>query len=151
MQVKNSFATIVNGLSVLKLFQLSNDDLLFSQHAYSIYKVRKLKITKLGQGVRSQGTLPYLYCYYIRLTFRVCCREEGSRGCLDDGEASFRNSSPAEIVLLNFARFSIKFYNLMIFFHLNLKRTWSASDVFLIYVQELKNLGVQQIRELSQE
>ena len=41
LQVKNSFATIVNGLSVLKLFQLSSDDLLFSQHAYSIYKVRK--------------------------------------------------------------------------------------------------------------
>ena len=30
LQVKNSFATIVNGLSILKLFQLSNADLLFS-------------------------------------------------------------------------------------------------------------------------
>ena len=29
LQVKNSFATNVNGLSVLKLFQLSNGDLLF--------------------------------------------------------------------------------------------------------------------------
>ena len=30
MQVKNCFATIVNGLSVLKLLELSNGDLLFS-------------------------------------------------------------------------------------------------------------------------
>ena len=30
LQVKNSFATIVNGLLALKLFQLSNGDLLFS-------------------------------------------------------------------------------------------------------------------------
>ena len=29
-QVKNIIATIVNGLSVLKLFELSNGDLLFS-------------------------------------------------------------------------------------------------------------------------
>ena len=32
LQVKNSFATLVNELSVLKLFQLSNGDLLFSKH-----------------------------------------------------------------------------------------------------------------------
>ena len=58
-QVKNSFPTIVNGLLVLKLFKLSNGDLLFSQHAYSIYKVRKLRLTKLGQVIRIQGTLPH--------------------------------------------------------------------------------------------
>ena len=56
MQVKNSFATRVNELSVLKLFQLSNGDLLFSKHDYSLYKVCKPRMTKLGQGV---GTLPY--------------------------------------------------------------------------------------------
>ena len=52
-QVKNCFATIMHGLSALKLFQLSNGNLLFSQHAYiySIYKVCKPRLTKLGQGV----------------------------------------------------------------------------------------------------
>ena len=35
----------------LQLFQLSNGDLLFSEYAYSIYKVRKPRMTKLGQGV----------------------------------------------------------------------------------------------------
>ena len=30
LEVKNSFAAIVNGLSVLKLFKLSNGDLIFS-------------------------------------------------------------------------------------------------------------------------
>ena len=50
LQVKNSFAIIVNGLSVFKLFQLFNGDILFSQHAYSIYKVRKPRITKLGHA-----------------------------------------------------------------------------------------------------
>ena len=49
-QVKNSFATLVNELSVLKLFQLSNGDL-FSKHYYSLYKARKPRMTKLGQGV----------------------------------------------------------------------------------------------------
>ena len=48
----------MNELELLKLFQLSNCDLFFSQHAYSIYKVRKPRITKLGQGVRRKGTLP---------------------------------------------------------------------------------------------
>ena len=50
LQVKNSFAIIVNGSSVFKLLQLSNGDLLFSKHAYSIYKVRKPRMTTLGQG-----------------------------------------------------------------------------------------------------
>ena len=49
--MKNSFATIVNWLSVLKLFQLSIGDLLFLQHTYAIYKVRKRRMMKLGQGV----------------------------------------------------------------------------------------------------
>ena len=35
-----------NGCSVLKLFQLLNGDSSFSQHAYSIYKVRKPRMTK---------------------------------------------------------------------------------------------------------
>ena len=35
VQVKNSFVTIVNGLSVLNLFKLSNGDLLFSYHLQS--------------------------------------------------------------------------------------------------------------------
>ena len=33
-------AITVNGLAVLKLFQLSNADLLFALNAYSIYKAR---------------------------------------------------------------------------------------------------------------
>ena len=53
LQVNNTFANIVNRLSVLKLFQLSNGDLNFSYHAYSIYKVRRPNMTKLRQGVRS--------------------------------------------------------------------------------------------------
>ena len=40
LQVKNSFAKIVSELSVLKVFQLLNSDLLLSYYAYSIYKVR---------------------------------------------------------------------------------------------------------------
>ena len=32
LKVKNSFVTIVNGLSVFKLFQISNVVLLFSKH-----------------------------------------------------------------------------------------------------------------------
>ena len=51
--MKNSLATIVNQLSVLKLFQLTNGELLFLYHAYSIYKVRKPRMTKLGQVVQS--------------------------------------------------------------------------------------------------
>ena len=57
LQVKYSFTTIVIELSVLKLFQLFNGDLLIL-YANSIYKVREPRITKLEQGVRSKGTLP---------------------------------------------------------------------------------------------
>ena len=51
----------VIGLSVLKLFKLSNGDLLFLEHAFNnIYKVCKPRMTKLGQEVRSKGTrIPY--------------------------------------------------------------------------------------------
>ena len=48
LQEKNSNATIVNGLSV------SNGDLL----AYSIYKMRKLRKTKLGQVVKVRAHYP---------------------------------------------------------------------------------------------
>ena len=58
LQVKNSFEENLNGLSVLKLFQLSNGDLSFSWHAYSIYKVRKPRLTKLGQGVEVRAHYP---------------------------------------------------------------------------------------------
>ena len=62
MHVKNSFATRVNELSVLKLFQLSNGDLLFSKHDYSLYKVRKPGMTKLGWGVGVRAHYPkYLF------------------------------------------------------------------------------------------
>jgi len=68
MQVKNSFATRVNELSVLKLFQLSNDDLLFSKHDYSLYKVRKPRMTKLGQGVGVRAHYPS--------DFISCCKKQ---------------------------------------------------------------------------
>ena len=48
----------MNGLSVLKLFQRSNGDLKFSEHAYSIYKVRKPRMTELGQGVGVRAHYP---------------------------------------------------------------------------------------------
>ena len=48
----------MNELSVLKLFQLSNGDLLFSKHDYSLYKVRKPRMTKLGQGVGVRAHYP---------------------------------------------------------------------------------------------
>ena len=51
LQVKNSLAIIVNELSILTLFQLLNGDLLFSQHAYSIYKVHEPRMTKFRQVV----------------------------------------------------------------------------------------------------
>ena len=57
LQVKNSFATIVNGLSVLKLFQLSNGDLLLK---HLQIKVRKPRMTKLGQGVRKDNSLNHI-------------------------------------------------------------------------------------------
>ena len=60
MLVKNSFAIRVNELSVWKLFQLSNGDLLFSNHDYSLYKVRKPRMTKLGQGVGVGAHYPML-------------------------------------------------------------------------------------------
>ena len=48
----------MNGLSVLKLFQCSNGDLKFSEHAYSIYKVGKPRMTELGQGVGVRAHYP---------------------------------------------------------------------------------------------
>ena len=48
----------MNGLSALKLFQRSNGDLKFSEHAYSIYKVRKPRMTELGQGVGVRAHYP---------------------------------------------------------------------------------------------
>ena len=82
MQVKNSFATLVNELSVLKLFQLSNGDLLFSKHDYSLYKVRKPRMTKLGQGVGVRAHYPTFcfqfiipkYSYYYNY-LQLLCRE----------------------------------------------------------------------------
>ena len=56
--MKNSFATLVKELSVLKLLQLSNCDLLFSKHDYSLYKARKPRMTKLGQGVGIRAHYP---------------------------------------------------------------------------------------------
>ena len=50
----------MNELSVLKLFQLSNGDLLFSKHGYSLCKVRKPRMTKLGQGVGVRAHYPRL-------------------------------------------------------------------------------------------
>ena len=58
LEVTNSFATLVNELSVLKLFQLSNGDVLFSKHDYSLYKARKPRMTKLGQGVGVRAHYP---------------------------------------------------------------------------------------------
>ena len=58
--MKNSFAAIMNVRSVVKLFQLLTDDLLFSYHPYSIYKVRKPRMTKLGRvfEVRAHYSTP---------------------------------------------------------------------------------------------
>ena len=61
LQVKNSFETLVNELSVLKVFQLSNGDLLFSKHDYSLYKARKPRMTKLGQGVGVRAHYPIVF------------------------------------------------------------------------------------------
>ena len=58
VQSKDSFAISVNVLSVLKLLQLSNGDLLFSQHVYSIYTVRKPRMTKLGNCVEVRAHSP---------------------------------------------------------------------------------------------
>ena len=56
--MKNSFATVLNELSFLKLFQLANSDLLLSYHAYSIYTkcVNLDRLPKLGHT-----TLPTLW------------------------------------------------------------------------------------------
>ena len=48
----------MNALSVLKLFQLSNGDLLFSKHDYSLYKARRPRMTKLGHGVGVRAHYP---------------------------------------------------------------------------------------------
>ena len=56
LQVENIFATIVNELSVLKLFQLSNGDLT----AHTIYNVREPRMTKSGQGVKVMAHYPIL-------------------------------------------------------------------------------------------
>ena len=55
----------MNELLVLKLFQLSNGDLLFSKHDYSLYKVGKPRITKLGQGVGVRA-------HYPITLFKIC-------------------------------------------------------------------------------
>ena len=60
LQAKNSFSTIVSGLSVLKWFQPSNGDF-FSWHAYSTYKVRKTAMTKLGRSVEVRAHYPIYY------------------------------------------------------------------------------------------
>ena len=41
-----------------KKIQLSNGDLFFSYHTYSIYKVRKPRMTKLGLGVEVRAHYP---------------------------------------------------------------------------------------------
>ena len=69
----------MNVLSVLKLFQLSNGDLLFSLLVYSIYKVCDPRMTKLGQGVEVRAHYPkvglhFLFCFTsqsLRLTVIV--------------------------------------------------------------------------------
>ena len=49
----------MNGISDLKLFQLSNGDLLFrSMPTASTKKVRKPRMTKLGQGVEVRAFYP---------------------------------------------------------------------------------------------
>ena len=58
LKVDNSFAKIVNGLSVLKSFQLSNGDLLFLWHVYIIYKVHKPRMAKLEHGVEVRAHNP---------------------------------------------------------------------------------------------
>ena len=58
-QINTNFAINVNELSVLKLLQLLNCDLLLSWYAFSIYKLRKPRMTNLAQGVRSWGTPLY--------------------------------------------------------------------------------------------
>ena len=66
----------MNGLSVLKLFQRSNGDLKFSEHAYSIYKVRKPRMTELGQGVGVRAHYP-IQCIEHK---GVSKHKEGTKG-----------------------------------------------------------------------
>ena len=54
LQVNNTFATIVNGLSV-----------------YSIYKVRRPRMTKLGQGVRNRVHYPTKFQIRISMTLTL--------------------------------------------------------------------------------
>ena len=72
-QVKNCFATLVNELSVLKLFQLSNGVLLFSKHDYSLYKARKPRMTKLGHGVGVRAHYPRHVIKVIRGVVKKKC------------------------------------------------------------------------------
>ena len=64
----------MNELSVLKLFQLSNGDLLFSKQDYSLYKARKPRMTKLGQGVGVRAHYP---------SEDYCNKDESSIGTLN--------------------------------------------------------------------
>ena len=52
--MKNSFAIILNVLSVLKLFQLSNGDFFFVACLQNL----KVRMTKLGQGVEVKSHYP---------------------------------------------------------------------------------------------
>ena len=65
----NADKRILNRLHVLKLFQFSNGDLVFSYHAYSIYKVNKPRMTKLGQG---RPCFPYLTSLFFPTNFFRC-------------------------------------------------------------------------------
>ena len=69
LQVKKSFATILNGLSVLKSFQLSNGDLLFSLHAYSPY-------SRYQPVQRSRFCLDIL-CKYHDIAIDNLCQNHG--------------------------------------------------------------------------
>ena len=63
----------MNELSVLKLFQLSNGDLLFSKHD----KMRKPRMTKLGQGVGVRAHYPIYFSLYKY--FRSFMTERGGK------------------------------------------------------------------------
>ena len=59
---------IVNNLLVLKLFHPLNGDLSFSFYDYSIYKVRKSRMTRLGQGVQGQDRVSEVWAHYPIIT-----------------------------------------------------------------------------------
>ena len=63
MQVKNSFATIVNGLPVFS-FRIMVYYLL--QYVSIIHKMRKPRMTKLGQGVVVRAHYPTPWFYWFR-------------------------------------------------------------------------------------